>query len=100
MLKNIKLNSNDTFFPGNCFSQQRVDYRLDYSTADELTEASSKEDCERHCINSYKFECRGFAYRFMSSPYRNCELSGKNIRSIGQFELDYALGMDNSIIWS
>ena len=88
------------YFSGNCFSQQRVDYRLDYSTADELTEASSKEDCERHCINSYKFECRGFAYRFMSSPYRNCELSGKNIRSIGQFELDYALGMDNSIIWA
>ena len=88
------------YFLGNCFSQQRVDYRLDYSTADELTEASSKEDCERHCINSYKFECRGFAYRFMSSPYRNCELSGKNIRSIGQFELDYALGMDNSIIWT
>ena len=28
----------------------------------------------------------------MSSPYRNCELSSKNIRSIGQFELDYALG--------
>ena len=50
---------------GTCFSQQRVDYRLDYSTADELTEASSKEDCERHCINAYKFECRGFAYRWV-----------------------------------
>ena len=35
--------------------------------------------------------------RFMSSPFRNCELSGKDIRSIGQFELDYALGMDFSI---
>ena len=28
----------------------------------------------------------------MSVPYRNCELSSKNIRSIGQYELDYALG--------
>lgn len=28
----------------------------------------------------------------MSVPYRNCELSRKDIRSVGQFELDYAPG--------
>ena len=28
----------------------------------------------------------------MSNPYRNCELSRKEVRSIGQYELDYALG--------
>ena len=49
---------------GNCFRQQRVDYRLDYSTADELKDANSKDDCERQCINSFNFQCRGFAYRY------------------------------------
>ena len=33
-----------------------------------------------------------FNYRFMSSPYRNCELSRKDVRTVGQSGLDYALG--------
>ena len=28
----------------------------------------------------------------MSVPYRNCELSRKNVRTVSQSELDYALG--------
>ena len=28
----------------------------------------------------------------MSVPYRNCELTRKNIRTVGQHELDYAQG--------
>ena len=51
------------FLVGRCFAQQRKDYRLDYSTADDLTEASSISDCERQCINSDRFVCRGFSYR-------------------------------------
>lgn len=33
-----------------------------------------------------------FLPRFMSNPYRNCELTRKDVRTIGQYELDYALG--------
>ena len=28
----------------------------------------------------------------MSVPYRNCELTRKNVRTVGQYELDYAQG--------
>ena len=30
--------------------------------------------------------------RFMSVPYRNCELTRKNVRTVNQYELDYAQG--------
>ena len=48
---------------GKCFRQRRslVDYRLDYSN--EVTKATSKEDCQTQCINAQNFQCTGFAYR-------------------------------------
>lgn len=44
------------------------------------------------CSDPKNFDCRGFTYRFMSIPYRNCELTRKDVRTVGQYQLDYAQG--------